>query len=204
MKYGVVGAFIPLLMDGVVYSYTKEALPDLDLRALKKRHRAEYKALVARTPGVGSMRDNMLYSTYYIACYGLAYFEADERITQEIFEGMIKAVCESDLMAKAYKGKSAFDAKKLAAYEKGAARSQKGEYPMDWKFTFQSNPDVPEYFITYSECAICKLAQQENLQFLVPCLCAMDYASTELMGAKLIRTKTLGNGDECCNFHIVQ
>lgn len=75
---------------------------------------------------------------------------------------------------------------------------------MDWKFTFCYDPDVPEYFLTYSECGVCKIAAQENLQFLVPCLCAMDYASTALMGAKLIRTKTIGNGDECCDFHIVK
>lgn len=204
MKYGIVGAFIPLLMDKTVYSYTKEALPDVDLKAFRKRHHAEYKAIVARTPGIGSMKENMLYSTYYIACYGFAYYRADERITQEIFEGMIGAVCDSALMAKAYKGKSAFDAKKIASYEKGAVRSQKSEYPMDWKFTFKYNPDVPEYFLTYSECGVCKIAEQEKLQFLVPCLCAMDYASTALMGAKLIRTKTIGNGDECCNFHIVK
>lgn len=204
MKYGLVGAFIPLLMDKLVYSYTKAALPALDLKAFKKRHRAAYKAIVARTPGIGSMKENMLCSTYYIACYGFAYYEADERITQEIFEGMIRAVCDSELMAKAYKGKDAFDAKKITAYQKGAERSQKGKYPMDWKFTFKWVPDVPEYFITYSECGVCKIAAQEKLQFLVPCMCAMDYASTALMGAKLIRTKTIGNGDECCNFHIVK
>lgn len=66
MKYGLVGAFIPLLMDKLVYSYTKEALPEVDLKAFKKWHHAEYKAIVARTPGIGSMKENLLYSTYTI------------------------------------------------------------------------------------------------------------------------------------------
>lgn len=205
MKYGLIGALIPKLLDKVVYGYTQKALPDVDIKQLKKRHMAEYKAMVGRTQSVGSLKENMLCSTMYIACYGFAYYKAaPEKITDKVFEGMIKAVCESDKMKKAYKGKDAFDTKQMEKYKKGAMRSQKGEYPMDWKFTFRWNPDVPEYFLTYSECGICKIAAQENLQFLVPYMCSMDYAMIELKGAKLLRTKTIGSGGDCCDFHVVK
>lgn len=205
MKYGLLGAAVPLLLDKIVYSYTEKALPDIDLGGFKKRHRAEYRAMVARTPGIGGVRENMLCMTLYIACYGFAYYKAaPEAVTMEVFDGMIQAVCQSDRMAQAYKGKDAFDAKQMAAYEKGAARSQKGEYPMDWKFTFHWDSRVPEYFLTYSECGVCKLGRQEGLSFLVPHVCVMDYAMIELKGAKLLRTKTLGNGDDCCDFHVVR
>lgn len=205
MKYGLLGAMIPLLLDKTVYSYTEKALPDIDIAGFKKRHRAEYKAMAERTPGVGGTKENMLCSTMYIACYGFAYYKADpEHITLDVFDGMINAVCSSDMMVKAYKGKDAFDPKQMAKYEKGAARSQKGEYPMDWRFTFNWDPAVPEYYLTYSECGVCKIAQRENLEFLVPHVCVMDYAMIELKGARLLRTKTLGSGDDRCDFHVVR
>lgn len=205
MKYGLVGALIPKIMDGMVYTYTKQALPDIDIKEFKRKHRAEYKAMVKRTPGVGGMKENTLYSTYYIACYGFAYYKADPgKITDEIFGGMINAVCDSDKMVKAYKDKGAFDKKLMEKYKKGAERSQRCEYPMDWKFTFSFDPSVPEYYLTYTECGVCKIAKQEKLEFLVPHMCAMDYKMIELRGGTLIRTKTIGNGDDCCNNHVVK
>ncbi|MBE6125932.1 MAG: hypothetical protein E7186_06330, partial [Erysipelotrichaceae bacterium] len=88
--------------------------------------------------------------------------------------------------------------------EKGAARSKKREYPMDWVFDFSYDLSVPEYFVTHHECGVCKIARQENLFFLMPHMCVMDYPTIEYKGGKLIRSKTLGNGDDCCNFHVVK
>lgn len=31
-------------------------------------------------------------------------------------------------------------------------------------------------------------------------MCEFDFISANFMGAKLTRTKTLANGDDCCNF----
>jgi len=204
MKYGLIGALIPKIMDDIVYPYTKGALSDLDMKEFKKKHRAEYKAMVERTPGIGGMKENMLCTTAFIACYGFAYYKATpDKITNEIFGGMIDAVCTSDKMVKAYKDKGAFALKLMEKYKRGAERSQKGEYPMDWKFEFSFHPDVPEYYLTYNECGVCKIARQEHLEFLVPYMWDMDYKMIELRGGILIRTKTIGNGDVCCNNHVV-
>ena len=50
----------------------------------------------------------------------------------------------------------------------------------------------------------CKLAQQEDLMSLMPHMCVMDYPTIEYKGGALIRTKTLGAGDDCCDFHVVK
>jgi len=48
--------------------------------------------MVARTQGIGGLKENMLCVTLYIACYGFAYYKADpEKITDKIFEGKITA-----------------------------------------------------------------------------------------------------------------
>ncbi|MBQ1570185.1 MAG: L-2-amino-thiazoline-4-carboxylic acid hydrolase [Clostridiales bacterium] len=38
----------------------------------------------------------------------------------------------------------------------------------------------------------------------MPHICVMDYPTIEYKGGKLIRTKTLGAGDDCCDFHVVK
>ena len=75
---------------------------------------------------------------------------------------------------------------------------------MDWVFEFSFNPDVPEYYITYRQCGVCMIGKQENLSFLLPHMYVMDYPTIEFSGGKLLRTKTLGNGDDCCDFHVVK
>ena len=57
MKLGMIGRLFPLLLGKTVYGYTAKALPGMDVRAFKKRLMKEYKAMVARTPGVGSMKE---------------------------------------------------------------------------------------------------------------------------------------------------
>ena len=59
MKRGLIGRLFPLMFSKVVYGYTANAVPALDIRTFKKQHKKEYEAMVKRTPGVGSMTDNM-------------------------------------------------------------------------------------------------------------------------------------------------
>ena len=59
MKLGIAGRLFPLMFSKVVYGYTAKAVPELNIREFKKKHRKEYEAMVGRTPSVGSMKDNM-------------------------------------------------------------------------------------------------------------------------------------------------
>ena len=205
MKLGFMGRLFPALLSKAVWQYTADALPDVDIRELRKRQKKEYKAMVARTPSVGSVKDNMFASVMYLACFGFSYYRADpEHITMDVFDGMINAICTSDVMKRAYKGKNCFDRKEIDRYVRGSERSKKRKYPMDWVFDFSYDLSVPEYYVTQRECGVCKIARQEDLMFLMPHICVMDYPTIEYKGGKLIRTKTLGAGDDCCDFHVVK
>ena len=205
MKLGIMGRLFPALLSKAVWQYTAGALPDVDIRELRKRQKKEYKAMVARTPSVGSVKDNMFASVMYLACFGFSYYKADpEHITMDVFDGMINAICTSDVMKRAYKGKNCFDRKEIDRYVRGSERSKKRKYPMDWVFDFSYDLSVPEYYVTHRECGVCKIARQEGLMFLMPHICVMDYPTIEYKGGKLIRTKTLGAGDDCCDFHVVK
>ena len=53
--------------------------------------------MVARTPSVGSMKENMFAPVMYLACYGFAYYKADsENITMG---GKFMKKCEAAWMA---------------------------------------------------------------------------------------------------------
>ena len=103
MKLGIAGRLFPLMFSKVVYGYTAKAVPELSIREFKKRHKKEYEAMVRRTPSVGSMKDNMFAPVMYLACYGFSYYKADpDHITTKVFDGMIDALCKSDMMKRFY------------------------------------------------------------------------------------------------------
>jgi hypothetical protein len=205
MKFGFMGMLFSKMFEKTVYEYTSKAVPQIDMRRFKKKHMAEYRAMVARTPSVGSMKENMFAPVMYLACYGFSYYKADPKlITMEVFDGMIDAICKSDIMKRVYQGKDCFDRKQIDSYVRGSRRSKKKEYLMDWVFDFSYDLTVPEYYVTYHECGVCKIARQEGLQFLTPHMCVMDYPTIEYKGGKLLRTKTLSSGGDCCDFHVVK
>ncbi|MBR0420944.1 MAG: L-2-amino-thiazoline-4-carboxylic acid hydrolase [Erysipelotrichaceae bacterium] len=205
MKMGLMGYLFPLLLNKTVYDYTQTVLPELDIRDFRRKHKREYRQMINRTPSIGSVKDNMFTPVVYLACYGFTYYKSDpEKITMDVFDGMIEAICKSETMKKFYKGKNCFDRKEIDKYVKGSIRSKKREYPNDWVFDFSYDLSIPEYYVTHHECGVCKIAQAEDLMFLMPHICVMDYPTIEYKGGKLIRTKTLGNGDECCDFHVVK
>ncbi|MDO4806847.1 MAG: hypothetical protein Q4A07_06335 [Coriobacteriales bacterium] len=82
----------------------------------------------------------------------LTYYKADpERITMDVFDGMIDAICTCDMMKRFYKGKNCFDQTEMDKYVRGSKRSKKREYPMDWVFDFSYDLSVPEYYVTHRE-----------------------------------------------------
>ena len=108
-------------------------------------------------------------------------------------------------MVKAKQGKSAFTQKEIANRTKQAqwSRDHIEEYPMNWYYFFETVPGKDEYYITHKQCGICKLTKHEHCEEITKHLCMLDYYTFEMQGAVLDRTKTLGYGDDECNFHLM-
>lgn len=51
----------------VIYGYTARAVPELNIKEFKKKHRKEYEAMAGRNPSAGAMKDNMLAPVMYLA-----------------------------------------------------------------------------------------------------------------------------------------
>jgi len=206
MKYGIMGGFIKFAFAETAFEYIEKELPEIDLPSYKKRVLKEYKAIVKRTPGIGSMKDNMFVMTMYAGAFLIAlYKEANGKLNEEKLKGLVRAAAYCPLMVKAKQGKSAFTEKEIETRTRQSkwSRDHIREYPMNWFYYFETVPGKDEYYITHKQCGICKLTEQERCREITKHLCMMDYYTFEMQGAVLDRTKTLGYGDDECNFHLM-
>ena len=159
---------------------------------------------LSRTPDIGTsvFSFNYDFAPAYIAWYksyialGLSQEETDEDIWK-MNERMVTAIPKSFLHStgKAY----------MNGFRKKAAqhveRQNRGElHPFDWKIVSREI-DNNTFEIDITECAMKKLAHSLDADGLLPGICRMDYLFSSVMGNGFTRTKTLGDGDECCNCH---
>ena len=206
MKYGIAGRFIKLAFAKKAFDYIEKEIQGMDMSSYKKRVQKEYRAIVERTSGIGRMKDNMFVMTMYAGAFLIAlYKEADGMLSEDKLKGLVRAEACCPLMVKAKQGKSAFTDKEIANRTKQAkwSRDHIEEYPMNWFYYFETVPGKDEYYITHKQCGICKLTKQEHCEEITKYLCMMDYYTFEMQGAVLARTKTLGYGDDECNFHLM-
>ena len=84
---------------------------------------------------------------------------------------------------------------------KRSALSQQRRYPADWvRVHVDGDGQTFEWGVDYLECGIVKFLHSQEADELAPYLCLLDYALLGALGIKLIRTQTLANGDERCDF----
>lgn len=202
LKYGIYAKAVELLCFKSALKKLSVLHPEIDIKEYKKKVKQEYKAMLLRTPDIGG---SSLEMNLYIAAFVFSLHKAyPEKITPEVVDEMVTAVFESPFMIKAHKNKKCtlFTDKVQDKKVRESIASQNSPYELDWKFKYEKGKD--EFYNTYTECGICKLGTRENCFEFVPCLCNMDERNYRNEGGKLHRTKTLAQGDDCCNFHVTK
>ena len=203
MKYGLNAKVYAWAFQKMLKDYYKKNFPETNMDELYKAIKKEYRAMIERTPGIGG---NSNEANLIGACYFFAMGKVIPGMTPELLDDIIDKSIKSDFMVKLHSGKKKkgilFSEKSHNAQLKEAEKSKSSTYEMDWKFKYE--PGVDEFYLTYTQCGICRLAKLEHVEKFLPCMCKMDYAKFEMIGGKLERTKTLAAGDECCNFHVVK
>ena len=202
LKYGLLAKGIEIMCFKPALAALSKYYPGMDMKVYKKKVKREFKAMLLRTPDIGG---SSLEANLYVASFVFSMYKAEpEKITPKIVDDMITAVFESPFIVNAHKNKKCtlFTDKVQDKKLKESKESQNSKYELDWKFQYKKGVD--EFYNTYTECGICKLGKRENCFEFVPCLCNTDERSYRLDGGVLHRTKTLGNGDECCDFHVTR
>ncbi len=202
LKYGIIAKSVEMLCFEPALKRLSELRPEMNMGNYRKKVKKEYKAMLLRTPDIGG---SSLEMNLYIAAFVFSLHKAEpEKITPDIVNEMVTAVFDSPFMIKAHKNKKCtlftdkVQDKKLAE----SRASQNSKYELDWKFEYKKGNN--EFYNTYTECGICKLGIRENCFEFVPCLCNMDERNYRNEGGKLHRTKTLAQGDDCCDFHVTK
>ena len=202
LKYGLLAKGIEMMCFKPALEALQGVYPDMDMAGYKKKVEKEFKSMLLRTPDIGG---SSLESNLYIAAFVFSLHKAEpDKITPEIVDKMVTAVFDSPFMVKVHKNKKCtmFTDKVQDRHVLESKASQSSKYELDWKFDYQKGVD--EFYNTYTECGICKLGKRENCSEFIPCLCNMDERNYRNEGGRLHRTKTLANGDECCNFHVTK
>lgn len=202
LKYGLYAKAVELLCFRAALARLSELCPEMDMIDYRKKVKQEYKAMLLRTPDIGG---SSLEMNLYIAAFVFSLHKAEpDKITPDIVDEVVTAVFDSPFMIKAHKNKKCtlFTDKVQDKKVQESIASQSSPYEFDWKFHYTKGKD--EFYNTYTECGICKLGKRENCFEFVPCLCNMDERNYRNDGGQLHRTKTLGNGDDCCDFHVTR
>lgn len=200
LKYGMYAKAVELLCFKQALARLAQIYPDMDMKRYKRSVKREYKEMLLRTPDIGG---SSLEMNLYIAAFVFSLHKAEpDRITPEVVDEMVTAVFDSPFMVKAHENKKCtlFTDNVQDKKVQESIASQTSKYELDWKFHYEKGVD--EFYNTYTECGICKLGKRENCFEFVPCLCNMDEGNYRNEGGQLQRTKTLGQGDECCDFHV--
>lgn len=79
--------------------------------------------------------------------------------------------------------------------------SQQRVYPENWvAYYIEGDNDTFDFGIDYTECAICKFLHKQGADELAPYLCLLDFPMSKAKGTGLMRTTTLADGGDRCDF----
>ena len=158
--------------------------------------------ILPKVPDIGKsvFSFNYIFAPYYIAWYktlrklGNTPQEADQNLW--VMNERMARTLHASLLKLAGRIYLASFSRKAAGHE---ARQKEGKlHPYDWKIVYRPI-DANTFEIDILECAYVKLTKDLGARDMLPGVCRMDYLFSHRMGNGFTRTKTLADGDECCN-----
>ncbi len=167
-----------------------------------------FEALLSGIPYIGGS-ENILTENLYLSAAMLAMYQSlkarggtVEEIARLIYQGTSSFYTSFPfrLMLR-WQGRQLFDRKRIDQRQRAAAASQKKRFTEDWIFdVVEGDGKDFEFGVDYTECGIVKYLAEQGAPELAPYLCWLDYPMCKAMQVKLVRTETIAQGCERCNF----
>lgn len=188
----------PLLMD----RFGEEGL-----NAAIAETRMEYEAVIDRLPWIGGSANPRSFSLYGSAFWLALWHVLEPRgltldEAPELFCEMFRTYWSRypRVLRRLY-GRIRMGPRNQRKVRRLALASQQRTNPDDYVSRFvPGEPGHFDYGIDFVECAIVKFLRAEGAEELAPVLCELDWPHTELLGIGLVRTTTLAQGGERCDF----
>lgn len=173
---------------------------------LVKETRQEYESLIPELPYLGGQQpftQFLIGSAWYLAFYrALKVHGKTVEETGKIIYQITKAYLDSmPWLLRRFLGRINFSQRSLRKIEKRAKESQERQYPGNFVFNYVKgdNKDF-DFGVDYIECAVCKFLDKQDASELAPFICPVDILYSDTLGWGLIRTKTLAEGNDKCDF----
>ncbi len=192
MNYNMTFLMLGSVLNGIV---KKEISDKKVLKNIKKT----YKDIVCRASDIGNK--NVLLGAYGLAAYFIAMNRCDDLSPEQNCNIMESGLRKS----KVYKmtmgsADSYFSQKHMEARRKWSQETYERKYKNDWLVDVIEKNDDCDFGLDYHECGVCKLCKDEGCFEYAKYLCRLDFMTSDIMGIKLKRTKTLAEGAEKCDF----
>lgn len=124
-----------------------------------------------------------------------------EQIGEIIYYGFKKFIDKYPTIVMKVIKKKQFSKKQINFMKEQAKLSKSRDQIYNWVFDIvDGNGKEFEWGIDYKRCGINDFFREKNESDIIPYICATDYCMFAKMKAELNLTKTLGKGDDCCNF----
>ena len=173
-------------------------------KSFREHSDAVFRQVAAELPDIGDsiFSFNYAYAPSYVAWYrsmrqlGLDAGQADD-LMWKMNEKMLLSVPKPFLhMA----GKSYLNSFRKKAKQHLQRQGKPGFSEYDWLIDYR-DIDANSFEIDIRRCGFITVAKKYGVEGMLPGICSVDYMVSYHMGNGFSRTKTLGDGDECCNCH---
>ena len=173
-------------------------------KSFREHSDAVFRQVAAELPDIGDsiFSFNYAYAPSYVAWYrsmrqlGLDAGQADD-LMWKMNEKMLLSVPKPFLhMA----GKSYPNSFRKKAKQHLQRQGKPGFSEYDWLIDYR-DIDANSFEIDIRRCGFITVAKKYGVEGMLPGICSVDYMVSHYMGNGFSRTKTLGDGDECCNCH---
>ena len=174
--------------------YAKRGIPKKVLAKIV----IEHKKITVRAK---DMHDEKLLSSYIMGIYFIAMNRCTGLSAEENYEILAAAFSGSKLLKKGLGNASDYlDEKHIPKRMAWAEESHRRRNENNWVADVLPKCEAYDLGYDYHACGICKICRDEGCFELAKYLCRLDFLIADMMGAKLVRTQTLAEGGDYCDF----
>ncbi|MCL4529194.1 MAG: L-2-amino-thiazoline-4-carboxylic acid hydrolase [Chloroflexi bacterium] len=177
-----------------------------NVNALLVETRHEFENLIPQFPFIGGKQPftefvvftGMLLAIYRVNKARSKTVEETGELVYEIGRAFLRAY--PAILLRMF-GRMNFSRPYLSHLRKRAIESHQRKYPDDYVYNFiEGDGRTFDYGMDYLECASCKFLAKQGAPELAPYLCPVDILYSETLGWGLMRTMTLAEGADKCDF----
>lgn len=207
MEYTISGRLLPVILNNAIKKALKKYYDNREIKGIIKKTREEYLCIIKRTPAMGGNKNGYITIMYLGAYFIGLYKNTQEKISLEDFNELIQNGLNNCFLLKTKMKKVDYSGKKYKEkIHKNSkwAKENQIKFPWTWQMQIPENQNTNELYYEFTQCGLCKLCDKENTPEIMDLMCNIDYLLLSFSNFKLIRTKTLAQGNNCCDFRIVK